>query len=144
MTLSRQLLERLQIGVEYNLAVSEVSPLFSLFLCTETATRPALFLGTSSDRIGSPAGKQSYFVTLTKSLPSVPISVYTTANYSEWDQGINFPFGASIELNRGFSVRAMYDGERSHLLFNCFQAQYGASLMYIWFERFGMTMSMLF
>jgi len=95
MTLNYQLLKRLQLGLEYNPAASEVSPLFNLFLFTETDIRPALFLGTSSDRIGSPAGKQAYFITAAKRVPYVPLSVYATMNYSEWDEAFNYPFGAS-------------------------------------------------
>ena len=46
---------RLQVGVEFNAVVEEVNPLVTLFLLTEADHRPAMFLGTSSDRIGSPA-----------------------------------------------------------------------------------------
>lgn len=144
MTLNYQLLNRLQLGLEYNPVASEVSPLFNLFLYTETDVRPALFLGTSSDRIGSPAGKQAYFLTAAKRVPYVPISAYATVNYSEWDEELNFPFGASVDFGRGFSVRGMFDGDRSHLMFNYFHKQHGVSLMYIWLERFGISMSTAF
>lgn len=130
--------------MEYNPAASEVSPLFSLFLSTETAIRPALFLGTSSDRIGSPAGEQAYFLTVAKQLPYLPLSVYGTVNYSEWDGELNFPFGASVEFGKVFSVRGMYDGKEPHLMFNYFYKQHGVSLMYIWFETFGIAMSTAF
>ena len=75
-TLNYRLIDRLQVGVEYNPAASELSPLFSLFLFTETDIRPGLFLGTSSDRIGSPAGEQAYFLTATKRLPYLSHSQY--------------------------------------------------------------------
>ena len=143
-TLNHRLLNRLQVGVEYNLAASEILPLFSLFLFTETDIRPALFLGTSSDRIGSPAGEQAYFLTATKRLPYLPFSVYGTVNYSEWDDGLNFPFGASVDFGKGFSVRGMYDGKEPHLMFSYFYKQHGVSLMYIWLETFGFAMSTAF
>ena len=44
------------------------------FVLTETERRPALFLGTSSDRIGSPEGTQSYYLTGAKYLPIVRTS----------------------------------------------------------------------
>ena len=135
-TLNYRLIDRLQVGVEYNPAASEVSPLFSLFLFTETDIRPALFLGTSSDRIGSPAGEQAYFLTAAKRLPYLPVSVYGTVNYSEWDGGLNFPFGATVEFGKGFSVRGMYDGKHPHLMFNYFYKRHGVSLMYITLETF--------
>jgi hypothetical protein len=144
MTLNYRFLNRLQAGVEYNPVASEVSPLFNLFLFTETNIRPAVFLGTSSDRIGSPAGKQAYYLTVAKRLPSLPLSAYATVNYSEWDEGLNFPFGASVEFGKGFSARGMYDGDRSHLMFNYFYQQHGVSLMYIWIEKFGIAMSTAF
>ena len=75
MTLNYQFLSRGQLGLEYNPAASEISPLFNAFLLTETDTRPALFIGTSSDRIGSPAGTQAYFFTLAKRLPRLPAVV---------------------------------------------------------------------
>ena len=151
-TLNYRLLNRLQVGVEYNPAASEISPLFSLFLFTETDIRPALFLGTSSDRIGSPEDTQAYFVTASKRLPYLPLSVYGTVNYSEWDaindsewyKRFNFPFGASVDFGKGFSARGMYDGKEPHLMFNYFYKQHGISLMYIWLETFGIAMSTAF
>ncbi len=140
-TLNYRLHPRLQVGVEYNPVVREVGPLLNLFLCTETEQRPALFFGTSSDRIGSPEGKQSYYLTVAKFLPVLPISAYASLNYSEWDERFNFPFGGTIELGRGFSGRFMYDGQRSHVMLNYFPYQFGISLMYIWLESAGISIS---
>lgn len=133
--------QRLQIGVEYNPQAKEIGPLFSLFLFTETEKRPALFLGTSSDRIGSPAGKQSYFATASKYVPALHASFYASLNYSEWDDAFNVPFGMTLELGKGFSVRPMYDGDRGHLMVNYYATQYGVSLMYVWFETAGVSFS---
>ena len=140
-TLNYRLHSRLQLGVEYNPVASEVGPLFSLFLLTETERWPALFLGTSSDRIGSPAGKQSYFLTASKRLPRIPISVYGSLNYSEWDNRLNFPFGATLDIRKGFSTRYMFDGDRSHLMLNHSLVQHNLSLIYVWLERFGLSVS---
>ena len=113
----------------------------TLFLLTETERRPALFLGTSSDRIGSPAGEQSWFATVSKYIPGLRTSFYGSLNYSEWDGRFNFPFGASVELGRGFSFRPMHDGDRWHAMLNCFSRQYGVSLMYVWLETMGVSAS---
>ena len=129
------------VGVEVNPVVEEIGPLFTLFVLTETETRPALFLGTSSDRIGSPEGKQSYYATAAKYLPFLRTSPYVTLNYSEWDEGFNVPFGATVELGEGFSVRPMYDGGRSHLMLNWAGGRFGASLLYVWLENFGVSVS---
>lgn len=138
-TLNYRLNRRLQIGVEYNPAAGEVGPLASLFLLTESDRRPAVFLGTSSDRIGSPEGTQSYYLTVAKLLPALPVSAYASLNYSEWDGEFNFPFGGSLEFGRGISARAMYDGQRTHLLLNYFPHRYGVSLIYAWLENFGVA-----
>ena len=67
-TLNCRIHQKLQFGVEYNPVVKEVSPLLSLFLMTEgeSVWRPALFLGTSSDRIGSPQASKPTFLPLAK------------------------------------------------------------------------------
>ena len=131
---------RAQIGVEYNPLVDEVDPLATVFLLTETDARPAFFLGTSSDRIGSPKGEQAYFVTASKLMPRVPLSAYASLNYSEWDEGFNYPFGAEWFIWRGFSLRYMYDGERSHLLGNWVGGHVGVSLMAVWMDTFGIAL----
>ncbi len=143
-TANYRLHERLQVGVEVNPKAREAGPLATLFLLTETERRPALFLGTSSDRIGSPAGEQSYFATVSKYIPWVRTSLYGSLNYSEWDGKFNLPVGAGVELGKSFSLRPMYDGDRGHLLLNYFAAQYGVSLMYVWLETMGLSLSLGF
>ncbi len=143
-TANYRLHERLQVGVEVNPKAREAGPLATLFLLTETERRPALFLGTSSDRIGSPAGEQSWFATVSKYIPWVRTSLYGSLNYSEWDGKFNLPVGAGVELGKGFSLRPMYDGDRGHLLLNYFAAQYGVSLMYVWLETMGLSLSLGF
>lgn len=136
--------QRLQLGIEFNPKASEIGPLATLFLLTETETRPALFVGTSSDRIGSPSGAQSYFVTASKYVPALRASFYGSLNYSEWDKGFNFPLGLGVELGKGVSVRPMYDGDRSHVMLNYDATQYGVSLMYVWLETLGIAVSVGF
>jgi hypothetical protein len=135
-------LRTLQIGAEFNAAAEEVGPLLTWYLITETHTRPALFLGTSSDRIGSPKGTQSYYLTAAKHIPRTPVSAYASLNYSEWDAGFNFPFGVNIELPKNFALRPMYDGDRSHLMLTYFYRQTSVSLLYVWLETFGMAVSL--
>ena len=143
-TANYRLHQRLQVGVELNPKAKEVGPLATLFLLTETETRPALFLGTSSDRIGSPAGEQSYFATVSKYIPRLRTSFYGSLNYSEWDGKFNIPFGVGVELGKGFSFRPMYDGDRRHVMLNYFATQYGVSLMYVWLETMGISFSLGF
>ena len=144
MTANYRVIPRLQLGVEYNPVASEVGPLATCFLLTETERRPALFLGTSSDRIGSPAGTQAYYVTGAKYLPALHVSPYASLNYSEWDDGWNVPFGANIELGRGISVQPMCDGHRTHLLGTYATSRFSTTLIWAWMERAGAAVSMGF
>lgn len=105
MTVTYRLHRRLQAGVELNPRVDEINPLLSFFLLTETHERPALFLGTSSDRIGSPEGTRSYYATLSKRFGASRFSGYASLNYSEWDGGFNVPFGMEVGLGERLSVR---------------------------------------
>ena len=124
-----------------NPAAGEVGPLVTLFALTETETRPAVFFGTSSDRIGSPEGTQSYYVTASKYLPPLRLAPYGSINYSEWDSGWNFPFGATFEAGAGFYVRPMYDGQRTHLLGGWFHGNWGVTLIWAWLEEPGAAVS---
>ncbi|MBK34193.1 MAG: hypothetical protein CME26_01525 [Gemmatimonadetes bacterium] len=112
-----------------------------MFFLTETDERPALFVGTSSDRIGSPPGNQSYFATASKYIPALRASIYGSVNYSEWDEAINFPAGISLKIGNGLSIRPMYDGDRGHLMFNYFAHRVGVSLMLVWFDTVAISLS---
>jgi hypothetical protein len=131
----------LQLGVEYNIVAAEVSPLATFFVMTETERRPAVFVGTSSDRIGSPEGMQAYYVTAAKYLPFIRTAPYVTLNYSEWDEGLNIPFGASVELGKGLSLRPMYDGQRTHLLGSWSGTRVSVTLIWAWLESAGAAVS---
>jgi hypothetical protein len=131
---------RLQVGVEFNAVVEEVNPLVTLFLLTEGDRRPGLFLGTSSDRIGSPSGTTAYYATASKYFDVVGASAYASLNYSEWDEGFNVPFGVAKEVVDRFALRYMYDGQRSHALADYYLDNVGVSLMYVWLEQFGVSL----
>jgi hypothetical protein len=131
--------QRLQIGIEFNAVVREVNPLVTLFLLTEGDTRPGLFLGTSSDRIGSPEGATAYYATASKYHAGLGASAYASLNYSEWDEGFNLPFGLAKEIGGSFAARYMYDGQRSHALLDYYGAYAGVSLMWVWLEQFGVS-----
>ena len=133
--------ERLQVGLEANPAAEEVGPLATLFLVTETDTRPALFLGTSSDRIGSPPHTQAYYLTVAKRPPGWFVAPYASLNWSEWDDAFNVPFGANVDLSRGFSLTPMYDGHRSHLLAAWANHRLSVTAVWAWYERAGIALA---
>jgi hypothetical protein len=140
-TMNYRVVPRLQVGLEFNLVVEEIGPLTTAFLTKESERVPAIFVGTSSDRIGSPEGEQAYYLTAAKQAPWWPISGYLSLNYSEWDEHLNVPFGLTAWLGENLSVQPMYDGERTHLLLNYNRSQFGISLLWIWLEQAGMAIS---
>lgn len=143
-TANYRVIPTLQLGIEYNPVAEEVGPLVTWFLLTETERRPALFFGTSSDRIGSPEGTQCYYLTGAKYIPALHVSPYASLNYSEWDEGFNVPFGANVELGHGLSVQPMYDGHRTHLLGSFATERFSVTLVWAWLERAGAAVSVGF
>ncbi|MDZ7268584.1 MAG: hypothetical protein ONB48_12675 [candidate division KSB1 bacterium] len=131
----------LQIGIEVNPAAQELAPLLTWYWLTETHRRPALFVGTSSDRIGSPAGRQSYYLTAAKHLPRTPLALYASVTYSEWDRALTFPAGGSVMLPFHFTLRPMYDGRRPHLLLAHEHHRFHVAVLYVWFERIGVALA---
>jgi len=143
-TLSYRVIPSLQVGVEFNPAASEVGQIATWFLLTEQGRWPAAFLDASSDRIGSLEGTQAYYLTVAKNFDLVPLSVYGSINYSEWDQGLNVPFGANIEVYPGITVQPMYDGHETHLLGAYSAEHYSVTLIYAWLEQIGIAASVGF
>ena len=139
-----RVLPSLQVGLEWNPVVQEVGPLATWFFLTESGKRPAAFVGTSSDRIGSPEGTQAYYLTAAKNLDPVPMSVYGSLNYSEWDSGWNFPFGANVEVVARVTIQPMYDGHRTHLLATYAGDRYSVTAIYAWLESAGVAVSVGF
>ena len=115
------------------------------FIQTETDTRPGIIAGTSSDRIGTPSG-QMYFVTFSKLLYAndrgLGIAPYVSVNYSEFDQGFNLPFGASIGFGNQWTLLPMYDGHRSHttLTWSAPDGKSSVTLIAAFNKRFGIAL----
>ena len=135
--------QRVNLGLEWNPGATELGPLANVFLFTETHARPALSLGTSSDRIGTDAGTTSIFLTAGKRWPSsdLPLSGYASLNWSESDESFNIPFGGTLHLGERYSFRPMYDGERSHFLASAQIGRFTVSGLWIWLERAGISVS---
>ena len=115
-TLTYRFLGRFQAGVEYNPLSDGVSPLANLHLITETGSRPALIVGTSSDRIGTPRG-QSYYFTLSKDLKpwtGLPLAPYVGATYGTFDDRTRAIGGLHVRFTETFSSLIIFDGVRVH------------------------------
>lgn len=126
---------RLSLGLEYNLAVGEISPTGNWIITPETARTPMVSLGTSSDRIFTPSGNQAYYVSFAKSIPGLPVAPYASVNYSEFEQGFNFPFGVNWSMTHTMDLLAMNDGRKFHLLLTFKQPSASLTFMLIDLKR---------
>jgi len=126
---------RLSLGLEANLAASEVVPNANWIALVETPKLPMVSFGTSSDRIFTPEGYQAYYATVAKSIPGTSASAYVSVNYSEFDRGINFPFGVNVALTPEWDFLGMHDSERTHLLLTRKFPRSNITLMVVDLER---------
>jgi hypothetical protein len=119
-TLTYRFHPRFTAGIEYNPLAKKVSPLANLVLLTETHRRPALILGTSSDRIGTPSG-QSFYATFSKNLKhatGLPVAPYVGAAYGTHEGRLRAIGGLNISLKERWSSTILFDGVRVHPLLN--------------------------
>lgn len=119
-TLTYRFHPRFTAGVEYNPLAQKVSPIANLVAMTETHKRPALILGTSSDRIGTPSG-QSFYATLSKSLKhhtGLPLAPYVGIAYGTFEDRARIIGGLNISVNESWSSTLLFDGVRVHPLVN--------------------------
>ena len=117
-TLNYRVLRNLQLGVEWNPLgdKDKVGPLANWTVWDETRNRPALILGTSSDRIGTDEG-QAWFATFSKNVDpwiGVAVSPYLGASWNDRDQEWLFIGGANYRLGERYVVRHLWDGKNLH------------------------------
>jgi hypothetical protein len=119
-TLTYRLHPRLTAGIEYNPLAGKVSPIANFVALTETHERPAIILGTSSDRIGTPSG-QSFYITISKNLrhaTTLPISPYVGVAYGTYDHRTRVIGGLNMTFGERWSSTVLFDGVRVHPLVN--------------------------
>jgi hypothetical protein len=146
-TASFRVVPRLSLGVEYNPRADDASPLANWVALTETGLRPALILGTSSDRIGTPRG-HAYYATLSKDLGSVngwPIAPYAGVAWGTYEDELRAIAGARARLGRGFSSTVIFDGEEVHpTLEYRFLERHVVTLLWVATETTGLAYSIAF
>jgi hypothetical protein len=117
-TLTYRFHPRLTAGIEYNPLAGKASPIANLVVLTETHKRPALIVGTSSDRIGTPSG-QSFYATFSKSLrhqTGLPVAPYVGVAYGTFEDRARVIGGLNISFNEHWSSTILFDGVRVHPL----------------------------
>jgi hypothetical protein len=133
---------RLQIGAEWNPAANELGPVANWVVSPESEHRPMISLGTSSDRIFSPPGYQSYYATFAKRVGKV--SPYVSLFYSEWERGFIFPFGVTIPLNEHWELLPMNDGRNTHVLLTHKLEKMSMSFMLVKMRHPGLSLGFSF
>ena len=145
-TLTYRFHPRLQAGIEYNPRVGEVGVIANFLVLTETERRPALMIGTSTDRIGTPSG-QSFYATVSKNLQretGLPISPYVGAAFGTFDDRLRPIGGINVTLSRHFSLLATYNGVNVHPLLNFTHDRHTLSLIMVKGRDPGMSYSITF
>ncbi|MGH9968341.1 MAG: hypothetical protein ACREBG_11015 [Pyrinomonadaceae bacterium] len=145
-TLTYRFHPRLQLGIEYNPRAGEFAPLANLLILTETERRPALMLGTSTDRIGTPSG-QSFYATLSKNLhreTGLPIAPYVGASFGTFDHRGRPIGGLSVFLNKNFSLLVTYNGVNVHPLLIFSHNRHALSLIMVKGRDPGMSYSITY
>jgi hypothetical protein len=115
-TLTYRFHPRLSVGVEYNPRADDVGLLANFVAITETERRPALILGTSSDRIGTPSGR-SFYATVSKDLSgamNLPIAAYAGVAYGSFEDRFRPIAGLTVNWRRDLSSLVIFDGVKVH------------------------------
>jgi hypothetical protein len=115
-TLTYRVHPRVSLGVEYNPRADDVGLLANFVAMTETEKRPALILGTSSDRIGTPSGR-SFYATVSKNLHHVvklPIASYVGVAYSTYEDRFLPLAGLTVNWTENLSSLVIFDGVKVH------------------------------
>jgi hypothetical protein len=102
--------------VEYNPRADDVGPLANFVAVTETERRPALILGTSSDRIGTPSGR-SYYATISKNFHNelkLPLAPYVGVAYSSHEDRFLPIAGLNVNWLENLSSLVIFDGVKVH------------------------------
>ncbi|HET6203535.1 MAG TPA: hypothetical protein VFI25_12115 [Planctomycetota bacterium] len=146
-TLTYRFTPSLTLGVEYNPFADEIGPLANWRALDETETRPALILGTSSDRIGTPHGR-SYYATFSKNLEEeigLPLAPYAGAAYGTFDDRLRPIGGVNVRWSEEISSTHLYDGQKvHHLLHYTFGGRHTIGLLLVDHRDVGISYSIGF
>jgi hypothetical protein len=145
-TLAYSVHARLDVGIEYNPKAEQASPLINVRVLDERRTQPAIMLGTSSDRIGTPEG-QSFYVTVAKDLrphTGLPVAPYVGVAYGTYEEKARVVAGANISFSRRFSSLLIFDGVHFHPTVSYFHGRHGLSVLLVRSKDLGLSYSLRF
>ncbi|MCY4374468.1 MAG: hypothetical protein OXC31_11895, partial [Spirochaetaceae bacterium] len=118
--LTYRITPRLQAGIEANpLSTRErANPLVNWLAVPESARMPAVIIGTSSDRIGTPGG-QSIYATASKNLKretKLPIAPYFGVAYGTHQDSLRMIGGINVGFTESLGSMVIFDGFNVHPL----------------------------
>ena len=116
MTATTQVAPGLFVGLEFNPLDDDLGILANWRVWDEKSDRPALIVGTSSDRIGTPDGR-AYYATLSKDLTKAtgwPIAPYVGTAYGDFEDKWVWIGGVSARLGDRFQSTHTWDGHNLH------------------------------
>lgn len=141
-TLVYRATEDFQFGVEYNPLAQDVGPLVNWRLVRETDHLPAVIIGTSSDRIGTPSGR-AYYVTFSKEVAD-GLGVYVGAMYGEYEQKVRIPAGVSYRFDDHWSTLFAFDGVNGHPMVTYSWDRYNATFLMVGSKYPGLSLGVGF
>jgi hypothetical protein len=134
------------VGIEYNPKAEQAAPLANVRVLHETRKRPAVMLGTSSDRIGTPEG-QSFYATVSKDLSpqtGLPIAPYAGLAYGTYEDKLRPIAGMNVAITRRLSSLLIFDGVHAHPTLSWFHGRHGFSLLLVRFRDPGASYNLRF
>ena len=123
-----------------------MSPLANWLAVKETKNRPALIVGTSSDRIGTPSG-QSFYATVSKNMrreTRLPIAPYFGLAYGTYEDRARLIGGLNIGFTEQVTSLVIFDGVHMHPMLNFSKGRHGASFILVRGREPGVSYSISF
>lgn len=146
LTLTYRFHPRVSAGIEGNPLAGKASPLANLLVMTETLKRPALIVGTSSDRIGTPEG-QSFYATFSKNLKretKLPIAPYAGVAYGTYEDKFRPIGGLNVGFTERWTALVIFDGVHVHPLVNYSYKRHAVSFLLVRGKNPGVSYSITF
>ena len=147
-TLTYRLTPRLQAGIEMNPRSTKerANPLVNWLAVPEGQNTPAVILGASSDRIGTPGG-QSVYATASKSLKretKLPIAPYFGVAYGTYQDRLRYIGGLNIGFTEQFGALVIFDGVHVHPMLNYSYKHHAFSFLLVRGKTPGISYSISF
>ncbi len=147
-TFTYRVTSRLQAGVEVNPRSTRerANPLVNWLAVPEGSKTPAVIVGTSSDRIGTPGG-QSFYATASKNLKRetrLPIAPYFGVAYGTYEDRLRFIGGINVGFTENLSSMVIFDGVNVHPLVNFSYRHHAFSFLLVRSRHPGISYSISF